>query len=139
MNSADLNNLTFCFENASAMDIPPIPSLEQRDQSRKDFSRGKIVVLTSILYKIEIEGREQLKITKRCSNPNHPQLKKNTKKQKTQKVRCEAENKDENTICIYCIEEEHTSKGWVGCQLWVLAGVDDDADEIHICLYSEAK
>ncbi|CAG9562808.1 unnamed protein product [Danaus chrysippus] len=62
-------DLTTSFENASPKDILPIPTVEQRNQTRKNYRRGKTVVLTSTPYKNELEEREQLKRTKKCSSP----------------------------------------------------------------------
>lgn len=143
-------DLTTSFANASPQEILAIPTVEQRNQTRKNYRRGKTVVLTSTPYKIELEEREQLKRTKKCSNPNDPKLKKNSKKQKTQKAPSGVENTDEDTMCLYCLDVNHTylksSEGWVACQLcgrWAhtaCAGVDDDnTEEIHICLYCDAK
>ncbi|XP_037977944.1 MFS-type transporter clz9 isoform X2 [Plutella xylostella] len=143
-------DLTTSFENASPQEILAIPTVEQRHQTRKNYRRGKTVVLTSTPYKNELEEREQLKRTKKCSNPNDPKLKKNSKKQKTEKARSNVENVDEDTTCIYCLDANHTylksSEGWVACQLcgrWAhtaCAGVDDEnIEEVHICLYCDAK
>lgn len=40
-------DLTTSFENAAPKDILPIPTVEQRKQTRKKYHRGKTVVLTS--------------------------------------------------------------------------------------------
>ncbi|KAK9880357.1 hypothetical protein WA026_010242 [Henosepilachna vigintioctopunctata] len=73
-------DLTTFFQNASPKDILPIPTVEQRNQTRKKYRRGKTVVLTLTPYKNELAEREQLKRTKKCSNLNDPRLKKNSKK-----------------------------------------------------------
>ena len=141
-------DLTTSFDNASPKDILPIPTVEQTNQPRKNYRRGKTVVLTSTPYKKELEEREQLKRTKKCSNPNDPRLKKNLKKQKTQKPCSAGENVKEDALCIYCVDLNHTylksSERWVACQLcgqWAhtaCAGVDDaDLEEIHICLFCD--
>ncbi|KAK9870093.1 hypothetical protein WA026_006187 [Henosepilachna vigintioctopunctata] len=141
-------DLTTFFPNASPKDILPIPTVEQRNQTRKKYRRGKTVVLISTPYKNELAEREQLKRTKKCSNMNDPRLKKNSKKQKkTQKARSDGENV-EDVLCIYCADSNHTylksSERWVACQLcgeWAhtaCAGVNDaDLEEIHICLFCD--
>lgn len=112
-----------------------------RYQTRKKYRRGKTVVLTSALYKLE--EREKLKRTKKCSSSIDHGLKKSPKKQKTRKARSEGENVKEDALCIYCLDSNHTylksSERWVACQLcgqWAhtaCAGVDDaDLEEIHI-------
>lgn len=142
-------DLTTTFENASPKDILAIPTVEQRSQTRKNYRRGKTVVLTSTPYKKELEEREQLKRTKKCSNPKEG-LKKVSKKQKTQKVYSDVENSGKDALCIYCMDHNHTylksSEGWVACQrcgCWAhtaCAGVDDDnEEEIHICTFCETK
>lgn len=89
---------------------------------------------------------EEIKRSRKCSNPNDTRLKK-TKKQKTKP---HEENEDEDALCLYCEDTNNTylksAEGWVGCQLcgrWshnACAGVDDDdAEEIHICLHCESK
>ncbi|CAG9561341.1 unnamed protein product [Danaus chrysippus] len=141
-------DLTTSFENASPKDILPIPTVEQRNQTRKNYRRGKTVVLTSTPYKNELEEREQLKRTKKCSSPTDHGYKKNSMKQRTQKARSEGENVKEDALCIYCVDSNHTylksSEHWVACQLcgqWAhtaCAGVDDaDLEEIHICLFCD--
>ncbi|XP_074038536.1 uncharacterized protein [Leptinotarsa decemlineata] len=62
-------DLTTTFENASPKDILAIPAVQQRNQTRKNYRRGKTVILTSIPYKNEFEERERLQRTKKCSNP----------------------------------------------------------------------
>ncbi|KAK9878761.1 hypothetical protein WA026_023741 [Henosepilachna vigintioctopunctata] len=112
-------DLTTFFQNPSPKDILPIPTVEQRNQTRKKYRRGKTVVLTSTPYKNELAEREQLKRTKKCSNLNDPRLKKNSKKQKkTQKARSDGENVGD-VLCIYCADSNHTylksSERWVAC------------------------
>ncbi|KAK9884883.1 hypothetical protein WA026_009112 [Henosepilachna vigintioctopunctata] len=82
-------------------------------------------------------------------NPNDPRLKKNAKKKQKTTVAAKTENDDdEDTICLYCNDENHSflksSEGWVSCQLcgrWAhngCAGVDDEnTEEIHICIYCD--
>ncbi|CAH1976570.1 unnamed protein product [Acanthoscelides obtectus] len=138
-------DLTTSFENASPKDILAIPTVEQRNQTRKNYRRGKTVVLTSTPYKNELKERENLKQTKKCSNPNDPRLKRNAKKQKKKDV----EKVGEDILCLYCVDENlsylKSAVNWVACQLcerWshtACAGIDDkNSKEIHICLYCEA-
>lgn len=138
-------DLTSSFENVSPGDILPIPSV-QRTEKRKQYRRGKTAVITSTSYKNELENLKKLK---KVSNPNDPRLKKNAKKKQKTTVAAETKNNDdEDAICLYCKDENHTflksSEGWVGCQLcgrWAhnaCAGVDDDnTEEIHICIYCD--
>lgn len=140
-------DLTTSFQNASPKDILPIPSVEQTNQTRKNYRRGKTVLLTSSPYKNELEEREQLKRTKKCSHSDDPRLKKNMKKtKKSQKTRSGGENAKEDALCIYCLDENHTylksSERWVACERcgqWAhtaCAGVDDaDLEETHTCSF----
>ncbi|CAK1593073.1 unnamed protein product [Parnassius mnemosyne] len=142
-------DLTTSFAIASPQEILAIPTVKQRNQTRKNYRRRKTVVLTSTPYKIELEEKESLKRTKKFSNPNNPKLKKNSKKQKTQNAPSGVEN-TQDTMCLYCLYVNHTylksSEGWVACQLcgrWAhtaCPGVDDDnTEEINIFLYCNAK
>ncbi|XP_050359286.1 piggyBac transposable element-derived protein 4-like [Nymphalis io] len=93
------NNLTDSdFSAASTTDSNKKPN-------EKKLSPRENVVLTSTPYKIESKEREQLKRTKKCSNPNDPKFKKNSKKQQTQKAPSGVEKTDENTMCLYCLDE----------------------------------
>ncbi|VVC86978.1 unnamed protein product [Leptidea sinapis] len=98
--------LTTSFAYASPQEILAIPTVEQRNQTRKNYRRGENCCFTP--YKIELEEREQLKRTKKCSNPNDPKLKKNSKKQKTHKAPSGVENTDEDTMCLYYFDVNHT-------------------------------
>lgn len=84
------------------------------------------------------------------NSTNDPKLKKNIKKQKTQKTSSGVENADEDTICLYYLDVNHTYlkslEGWVACQLCgrgahtACAGAhDENTEEIHVCLYCDAK
>lgn len=138
-------DLTSSFENASPSDILPIPAV-QRTEKRKQYRRGRTAVITSTPYKHELEN---LKKPRKLSNPDDPRLKKNTKDKEKRKLAAKTQkNDDEDTICLYCNDINHTflksSEDWVACQLcgrWAhnaCAGVDDeDVKEIHICIHCD--
>ncbi|CAG5047490.1 unnamed protein product [Parnassius apollo] len=142
---AACRDLTSSFENASPSDILPIPSV-QRTKNRKQYRRGKTAIITSTPYKNELEN---LKKPGKTSNPNDPRLKRNAKnKQKTKQSDKTQKCNDEDVICLYCNDVNHSFltslEPWVACQLcgrWAhnaCAGVDnEDLEEIHICLFCE--
>lgn len=51
-------DLTTSSANAWPQEILAIPTVEQRNQTRKNYRRGKTIVLTSTPYTIELEERE---------------------------------------------------------------------------------
>lgn len=131
-------NLTSYFQNASLRDVIAIPAIES-NQTRKQYRRGKTAIITSTPYKSELEDRKK---------PAKPLTNKMAAKKSKEKGKREGKKTQEDTICIYCHDENNTclkfSKNWVGCQRcgrWAhtaCAGVDDDdPEEVLICFARE--
>lgn len=151
-------DLTSSFETASPKDILPIPAV-QINESRKKYRRGKTAVITSTPYKKELEAlhlsknvtAKRSKLSKNVSAKNSKSSKNvTTKNSKLQKKTRPSTSGQEDSVCFYCNDTNHTylqsTENWVQCQLcgrWAhtaCAGVDDgDLEEVLICIFCEDK
>lgn len=133
------------FKHVSPKDVMPIPQRSNEENSipkRKSLNRGKTVILTSSLYKNELETKTKISEpeVKRKLFKRKP-IKSTMNKNKKKKVKLSTNNDDDiYTECLYCGHTyAESNEGWICCQIcekWAhlsCSGKDDEGNTTFTC------